>query len=412
MSGCGAEQGPTPTGTTEQKSEADVRIERRRDRSRFVHDPSTIVKCKDEYWLFSTGRGVRSRRSKDLVKWQSGPRVFSAPPAWTTEAVPRSRGYFWAPDVIALNDRFLLYYSVSTWGANTSAVGLAANPTLDPADPDYNWTDRGIVVQSGENDDFNAIDPAVTRDAHGNLWLAFGSFWSGIKLIQLDPASGKRIAPDSPVYSLAYHESVEAPLIYYHEGFYYLFVNWGICCRGINSTYNIRVGRSAEITGPYIDKNGANMLDGGGSLFLETEGQFIGPGHASIFWHGENDWFSCHYYDGNRRGSATLAIRPLQWTSEGWPEICGPSYLKGYEKLYEEDPHEAAVKWFEDAKFGLFVHYALASLLEGGKSEYIELKDQDKSGEVDRELFQRFTAEKFDAGKICDLALAANMRYV
>jgi arabinan endo-1,5-alpha-L-arabinosidase len=324
LSGCSAERGITPVDTTEPNSEADVRNERSRDRSMYVHDPSTIVKCKDEYWLFTTGRGVRSRSSKDLVKWQSGPRVFSAPPEWTTNAVPGNRGYFWAPDVIHFKDRFLLYYSVSRWGANTSAIGLAANPTLDPADPDFNWTDHGIVIQSGESDDFNAIDPAVTQDANGNLWLSFGSFWSGIKMIQLDPATGKRIAPDSPVYSLAYHESIEAPFIYYHEGLYYLFVNWGLCCRRMNSTYNIRVGRSTEVTGPYIDKNGMSLLDDGGSLFLETKGQFIGPGHAGIFSEDGNDWLSCHYYDGNRRGSATLAILPLQWSAEGWPELSEP----------------------------------------------------------------------------------------
>jgi arabinan endo-1,5-alpha-L-arabinosidase len=325
LSGCGGEQGSTPAGAGEQKSETDARIERRRDRSMSVHDPSTIVKCRDEYWLFSTGRGVRSRRSKDLVNWQSGPRVFSTPPAWTKKAVPRNRGYFWAPDVIALKDRFLLYYSVSAWGVNTSAIGLATNATVDPADPHYSWVDHGIVIQSGESDDFNAIDPAVTQDANGNLWLVFGSFWSGIKLIQLDPATGKRIAPDSPVYSLAYHESVEAPFICNHKGHYYLFVNWGTCCRGVKSTYNIRVGRSAEITGPYVDKNGVNMLDDGGSLFLETKGQFIGPGHAGIFSQGRKRWLSCHYYDGTRRGAATLAIRPIQWNAEGWPEISGPS---------------------------------------------------------------------------------------
>lgn len=325
LSGCGLEQDTTPAATAEHQSEAEVRTERPRDRSTFVHDPSTIVKCKDEYWLFTTGRGVRSRRSKDLVEWQSGPRVFPTQPAWTTDAVPGNRGYFWAPDLIAHNGRFLLYYSVSTWGANTSAIGLASNATLDPADPDCNWTDEGIVIRSGKSDDFNAIDPAVTQDAEGNLWLAFGSFWSGIKLIQLDPSTGKRIAPESPVYSLAYQESVEAPFICRHEGLYYLFVNWGICCRGVKSTYEIRVGRSTEITGPYIDKDGLNMLDGGGSLFLQTKGQFIGPGHPGIFSEGGDFWFSCHYYDGNRHGSATLAVRPLHWSPDGWPYIRKPA---------------------------------------------------------------------------------------
>ncbi|UCG59546.1 MAG: arabinan endo-1,5-alpha-L-arabinosidase [Phycisphaerales bacterium] len=324
LSGCSAEQGTAPADIAEQKVEADVRTERPRDRSSFVHDPSTIVKCKDEYWLFSTGRGVRSRRSKDLLTWQSGPQVFLSPPAWAAEAVPGNRGYFWAPDVIGLQNRFLLYYSVSRWGVNTSAIALATTLTLDPDDPDYGWTDLGIVIRSDEGDDFNAIDPAVTQDAKGNLWLAFGSFWSGIKLIQLDPSTGKRISPDSPIYSLAYHDSIEAPFIFSHGGYHYLFVNWGLCCRRTNSTYNIRIGRSAEITGPYLDKNGADMLEGGGSLFLETKGQSIGPGHAGIISEGDTDWLSYHYYDGNRRGSATLALRRLRWNADGWPEILEP----------------------------------------------------------------------------------------
>jgi arabinan endo-1,5-alpha-L-arabinosidase len=319
------EQGAMRASEPERKSQADARIERLRERGAFVHDPSTIVKCKEEYWLFSTGRGIASRHSKDLIEWQAGPHVFASPPAWTTGAVPGSTGYFWAPDVIHLADRYLLYYSVSRWGGKTSAIGLAANMTLDPADPGYHWTDHGIVIQSGDRDNFNAIDPAVTQDADGNLWLVFGSFWSGIKLIQLDPATGKRITLDSPVYSLAYHESIEAPFIYHHKGCYYLFVNWGLCCRGVNSTYNIRIGRSTDITGPYIDKNGVNMLAGGGSLFLETEGQFIGPGHAGIFSQGEKHWLSYHYYDGSRAGRAALAIRPLQWNADGWPQLCEPS---------------------------------------------------------------------------------------
>jgi arabinan endo-1,5-alpha-L-arabinosidase len=288
-----------------------------------IHDPSTIVVCKEEYWHFATGMGLVSRHSKDLVNWTNGPRVFTNAPAWTTNAVPGNRGYFWAPDVILLTNRYLLYYSVSTFGKNTSAIALATNPTLDPSDPDYAWTDHGIVVQSGRSNNFNAIDPAVTRDAEGNLWLAFGSYWSGIKLIQLDPATGKRIAPDSPLYSLAHNDSIEAPFLYRHENRYYLFVNWGACCRGTNSTYEIRVGRSEKITGPYLDRDGKDLMLGGGTKFLGSEGTFIGPGHAGIVSVGGTNWLSCHFYDGARRGLATLALRPLRWKADGWPEA-GP----------------------------------------------------------------------------------------
>jgi arabinan endo-1,5-alpha-L-arabinosidase len=295
-------------------------------RNAMVHDPSTIVKCKDEYWTFATGNGIASWHSKDLVNWLSGPRVFTNIPAWRTNAVPGNRGHLWAPDIIQTTNGYLLYYSVSTFGKNVSAIGLATNATLDPADPAFGWKDGGLIVQSTAQDDFNAIDPAVTRDANGGLWLAFGSFWSGIKMIQLDPATGKRIAPDSPMYTLAHYSSIEAAFIYRHNGSYFLFVNWGMCCRGTNSTYNIRVGRSDKITGPYLDKDGKDLLLSGGTLLLGTTGPFIGPGHAGIISESGTNWLSCHFYDGTRpRGPSTLAIRPLRWDARGWPVVDLPT---------------------------------------------------------------------------------------
>ena len=313
--------GPAAPGLAQPAVEGSNSVRRRGD---FVHDPSTIVKSSGEYWVFSTGPGVSSRHSKDLVAWTPGPPVFPTPPAWTTNAVPENRGYFWAPDVIHTKSGYFLYYSVSTWGKRTSAIGLATNATLDPADPKYGWKDAGLVIRSRETDDFNAIDPAVTRDADGNLWLAFGSYWSGLKLVQLDPATGLRLAPDAPIHPLAWHSSIEAAALFRHDAFYYLFVNWGECCRGTNSTYNIRVGRSPAITGPYTDKAGVDLLNGGGSLLLESAGAFIGPGHAGIFVEAGTNWFSCHFYDGRRRGMATLSVRPMHWGADGWPSVPTP----------------------------------------------------------------------------------------
>ena len=287
-----------------------------------VHDPSTMVKCGDEYWVFYTGRGVPSFHSKDLQAWEPGPEVFTNAPAWTTAAVPNNRWMrYWAPDIIRVGSRYLLYYSVSTFGTNVSAIGLATNPTLTPTDPDFKWTDEGMVVQSVSTNEYNTIDPSVSQDADGRLWLAFGSFWGGIKMIQLDPRTGRRIATNSPVYSLAHNDSIEAADISRHGGFYYLFVNWGACCRGTNSTYEIRVGRSRTITGPYLDRDGADLLAGGGSLFLGTSGDFIGPGHAGLLSEGGTNWLSCHFYDGTREGRSTLAILPLHWNTNGWPEV-------------------------------------------------------------------------------------------
>lgn len=288
-----------------------------------TRDPSDIVKCKDEYWVFYTGRGVPSYHSKDLVKWERGPAVFDSPPNWIAEVVPENRYMsYWAPDIIRLGDRYLLYYSVSTIGKMTSAIGLATNPTLDPHDPDYHWSDHGVVVRTKEGDGYNAIDPSVFHDRDGSLWLTFGSYWSGIKLIQLNPQTGKRIAPDSKMYSLAYNESIEASCLCRHDNYYYLFVNWGSCCRGTNSTYNIRVGRSETVTGPYLDKAGVDMLQSGGSLFLgATNGPLFGPGHAGTLKADGKDWFTSDFEgDVRMNGIATLAIMPLHWNADGWPD--------------------------------------------------------------------------------------------
>lgn len=288
-----------------------------------TRDPSSIVKCKNEYWVFYTGRGVPSYRSKDLVKWERGPAVFKTAPEWVAKIVPGNRNLqYWAPDVMKLGDRYVLYYSASTFGKITSAIGLATNPTLDPDDPAYQWTDHGFVVRTQEGDNHNAIDPSVFHDQDGSLWLSYGSFWSGIKLVELDPQTGKRKASDSKLASLAYNESIEASYLTRHDEYYYLFVNWGTCCQGPRSTYNIRVGRSKSVTGPYVDKAGVDMLHKGGSLFLATtNGPLIGPGHAGTLTAEGKDWFTSDF-EGDLRmnGRATLAIMPLRWGTDGWPE--------------------------------------------------------------------------------------------
>jgi arabinan endo-1,5-alpha-L-arabinosidase len=298
-------------------------LEQSASRGITTRDPSSIVKCKDEYWVFYTGRGVPSYRSKDLAKWGPGPTVFRMAPEWIARIVPENRHMlYWAPDIIKLGDQFLLYYSVSTIGKMTSAIGLATNATLDPDDPAYHWTDQGFVVRTQDGDGYNAIDPSVFHDSDGTLWLTFGSYWSGIKLIQLDPQTGKRMTPDSKLVSIAYNDSIEASYLCKHDTYYYLFVNWGSCCRGLQSTYNVRIGRSKSVTGPYVDKAGVDMLDRGGSLFLATtNGPLIGPGHAGTLHAQGKSWFTSDFEgDLRMQGNATLAIMPLRWNADGWPE--------------------------------------------------------------------------------------------
>lgn len=291
-----------------------------------ARDPSTIVREGDRFWVFYTGRGVPSLHSKDLVTWENGPAVFEKPPAWIAEEVPENRGTYWAPDVMRVGDRYLLYYSVSSFGKMDSAIGLATNPTLDPEDPAYRWTDHGMVVRSRDGGDFNAIDPAVFLDDDGKLWLAFGSQWSGLKLVELDPATGKRLEPDAPLVAIAAGKSIEAPYLYKRDGKYYLFLNRGNCCAGDQSTYHITVGRSERIEGPYLARDGTPMLDGGGTLVLEIKaGPLTGPGHAGIVEKDGESWFSCHFEADDRMdGRATLGVMPIRWSENGWPDVAPP----------------------------------------------------------------------------------------
>ncbi len=290
------------------------------------HDPSTIIKCKDRYYSFSTGQGILSKSSADKVFWSPGPQVFNSVPAWTTNAVPGFDGTFWAPDIQFFNNKYYLYYSVSSWGSQVSAIGLATSPTLDPTDPTYQWTDQGIVIQSTNGSAYNTIDPALIWDASGNFWMVFGSYWNGIYLVELNTTTGLRIGPNSPTFRLASQGAIEAAYLYRRGNYYYLFVNWGSCCDGVNSTYNLRVGRSTSVTGPYLDRDGVNLVNGGGTLFQRANGKFSGPGHVGILNEEGREWLGLHYYDANAYapeygayGRATMEIIPLSWTSDNWP---------------------------------------------------------------------------------------------
>ena len=288
-----------------------------------VHDPSAIIPCNGRYYVFFTGQGISSKSSADLKYWSGGPSVFSSPPAWTTSAVPGFTGNFWAPDVIYFNGVYHLYYAVSTFGSQVSAIGLATNPTLDPTDPGYHWTDQGPVIQSTTGSPYNCIDPSVTFDASSNLWMSFGSFWNGIYMVQLDASTGLVNASNPgrihEAFNNAAGDPIEASYLYHHGNYYYLFVNWGTCCAGVNSTYNIRMGRSTNVTGPFLDNNGVNMVSGGGTLFLKTTGKFIGPGQMGILEGNGVEYFGYHYYDGNNNGAPTYDVEPLAWTADGWP---------------------------------------------------------------------------------------------
>jgi len=291
------------------------------------HDPH-IIQQDDWFYVFSTGRRhiLNTVRSQDLVNWEPTPDIFKAVPQWITKEIPRCRN-LWAPDIHLINGRYCLYYSASTFGSQRSFIGLATNKTLDPNRPDYQWNDEGMVIESDKSKDFNAIDAGIITDKDGHVWMVWGSYWGGIKLTELNPKTGKLLSETPKIYSIARREAgttaIEGAYLIYRNGFYYLWVSFDACCRGIRSTYNIRVGRSKEITGPYTDKNGKSMMDGGGTLILKTEGRWIGPGHNSVLAVSKQDYLVYHTYDAENFGRPILQIRPIEWDKDAWP-TAGP----------------------------------------------------------------------------------------
>lgn len=296
---------------------------------RGVHDP-VIAKENGVYWVYSTGRGVPIRRSRDLLHWDSVGRVFTnATPPWALDSVPGVQ-FPWAPDIAYFNGRWHLYYSLSTFGSQRSAIGVATNAVLDPSDARYRWEDQGQVVKSVTGDSHNAIDPNVAFDADGAPWLAWGSFWTGIKMRRLDPATGKLSATDTTLHSLAARGTfgaIEAPFIVRRGAWFYLFVSFDACCQGSASTYNVRVGRASAITGPYVDRAGVAMMNGGGTVVLAGSGRVRGPGHNAVLQDGDRDYMVHHFYDDLARGTPTLQIRPITWSEDGWPQVGEPLAL-------------------------------------------------------------------------------------
>lgn len=301
-----------------------------------AHDPSTMIKDGTRYYVFTTGSGIPNKYSTDLRTWTAGSLVMpSGPPAWATNAVPGydPGNWAWAPDIAYFNGRYNLYYSISKWATIDSAIGLVTSPSLTTP----TWTDQGKVIQSDaspccvqpETDltANNCIDPSVLVDTNGTVWLSFGSYSDGILVMQLNPATGKRITTNSPITKIAssttafFANTTEGSCLFQRGGSYYLFLNYGGCCSGVDSTYNIRVGRSSSVTGPYLDKNGVSMLNGGGTMVLESTARYIGPGHPGIMNDNGTNWFTFHYYDALANGAPLLGLMRLYWTDDGWPAL-------------------------------------------------------------------------------------------
>jgi arabinan endo-1,5-alpha-L-arabinosidase len=295
-----------------------------------IHDPS-VIEVDGRFVAFGTGQqgpthgAIRVKTSPDGIAWTDAGVIGDGPPTWAEAALGFKPLNVWAPSVSRRGATVFLYYCLSSFGDNASAIGLMTNTAFDPGKPGEGWQDQGMVVMSKHGDDFNAIDPFRIDASDGRSWLAFGSFWSGIKLSELNPENGKIIAGDAPFIAIASRHggAIEAASILEHDGRFTLFVSFDQCCKGVASTYSIRVGRADRIEGPYRDKDGKAMLDGGGSLMLATTGRFIGPGGEEAVKTSKGDWLAYHYYDGDAFGASKLQFSPILWTADGWPEL-GP----------------------------------------------------------------------------------------
>lgn len=290
-----------------------------------THDPA-LIRTGDNWYVFSTGDErvaggtVQIRHSSDGKHWTFAGTVFDRIPAWLSTEVPGVSN-LWAPEIVKRGSTYYLYYSASTFGSNRSVIALATNTTLNPRDPAYRWVDRGLVHRSVSTDDYNAIDPGIITDAQGVPWMAFGSFWSGIRMIRLQWPSGLAAPGQGAPLRLADRRvppnAVEAPYVVSRNGWYYLFVSFDFCCRGTDSTYKIAIGRSRSVGGPYVDKAGKSMLQGGGTVILSSSGRKIGPGGQSVY----GNTLAHHYYDADANGDFRLDLRQLSWGSDGWPRV-------------------------------------------------------------------------------------------
>lgn len=277
----------------------------------WAHDPTVVKRPDGTYLVATTGRGIPLKTSSDRTAWTD---IGSAFPHGTPWTAAHTTGDLWAPDLSYQNGQYYLYYSASTFGSQSSGIYLATSPSGNAG----TWTNRGLVISTTGSNSYNAIDPDLVVDQQGRWYLSFGSFWSGLKVITINPSTGLRSG--TSLTSVATRSAgIEAPDISYRGGYYYLFVSFDACCRGASSTYRIAVGRSTSVTGPYVDRNGTVMTSGGGTQILAGHGSIHGPGHSATLTDGDGSILFYHYY--TDAGDSRLGINRLSWDSAGWPVV-------------------------------------------------------------------------------------------
>lgn len=287
-----------------------------------IHDPSSIQKLNGVYYTFGTGGGGLT--SKDRITWSRGDNPISrmGTQAWWAA----HGGNIWAPECVPMDGVYYFFYSVSAWMEFNSAIGVATNATLDPSDPNYLWVDKGLVIDSLQAADggpmVNVIDPGAFLDDDSKWYMIFGSYQGGIRLIELNRATGKPVSdPPKPV-KLTDHLG-EASFLLHWKNYYYCTVSTGKCCDGMNSTYQIVQGRATSVKGPYTNREGRSFLTGSFTNLLSrdyaADGSVLhaGMGCSGFFWDNDTLFMSYHAYTAPS-GAALLNIKPVYLDAQGW----------------------------------------------------------------------------------------------
>ncbi|MDP4261250.1 MAG: arabinan endo-1,5-alpha-L-arabinosidase [Bacteroidota bacterium] len=287
-----------------------------------VHDP-VMIKQGGIYYIFHTGKGISVKTSTDRITWKRAGSVFppNGLPEWHKKEIPEQDGSLWAPDIHYYKGKYYLYYAVSAWMNFNSGVGLATNTTLDSTDPAYYWKDEGLVINyKNGGEGVNVIDPNYFMDKDGKAWLFYGSYKAGLRCVQVDPLSGK-LMNDPPQLIVITKALGEGVFIIKGGEYYYIFASRGICCKGMQSTYQMVMGRSKDVKGPYLNKEGKSWVDNNYTLFLAGDSTEPGRGHNGFFTEGDTTFIVYHAYTRAANGAPLLNIKPLFIDKEGWPSL-------------------------------------------------------------------------------------------
>lgn len=335
------------------------------------HDP-TVYRDENGYILMSTNNNLAMWTSENMVKWSAKGNALTTPgwDNWLNEAVGGKHDGIWAPDLFHFNNQYGIFYCGSVFGKRTSAIGVATNANLDFSNPSAGWVDKGEVTRTTNSNNYNAIDADVVVTPNGEYWMTYGS-WNagGIRLIKLDSKTGKQASDDKTNYQIASRggSGIEGPSLIEHDGKYFLFTAWDVCCKQGNeieqTTYKTAMGRADKVNGKYVDRDGKDLNNGGGTILMQRYSRYVGPGGGEAFKDLNRIRFVHHYYDLNGDKYNHIHIRDVVFTDDNWAEM-GQPFLGRY--LSAEAEHGAMTRavsgditfnYTNDASNGEYVGY-------------------------------------------------------